>query len=41
MQNKVRPYFKTMPLTKSRKRDGTDAGEGMHKTGNLMPIVEL
>lgn len=40
MQNKMRPHFKTMPLTKSRKLDGTDAGEGTYKTDNLMHVVE-
>jgi len=41
MQNKMKPYFQAMPLTKSRQLHGTDAGEGMHKTGNLTHVVEL
>lgn len=31
MQNKMRPHFKTIPLTEIRQLDGTSAGKGWVK----------
>lgn len=41
MQNKMRPHLKTMPLTKIRKLNGTNASRVMDRTGGLTRVVTV